>query len=189
MAVQGIDQVRGAVTAAIGNEEGAPALSFADVARKVAGGDAPPWLSTTLERWGPSLSLDRGVVYKQPTRSQMRKNLQGARDAAMLVVSALNDGATRDFLNAASGGTISYHGQIDHLLHVSIGRVRIEPAKAALERIVDQEPKSWGDRLNGWRHHFKQAKKPATTTIRQEFRRHLNEDKNWAGFVAGETPD
>ena len=34
----------------------------------------------------------------------------------MLVVSGLNDGATRDFLNAASGGTISYHGQIDHLL-------------------------------------------------------------------------
>jgi hypothetical protein len=72
---------------------------------------------------------------------------------------------------------------------VSIGRVSIEPAKAALERIVDQEPKSWGDRLNGWRHHFKQAKEPATMTIRQEFRRHLNEDKHWAGFVAGEKPD
>jgi hypothetical protein len=42
--------------------------------------------------------------------------------------------------------------------NVSIGRVSIEPAKAALERIVDQEPKSWGDRLNGWRHHLKQAK-------------------------------
>jgi hypothetical protein len=116
MAAQGTDQERRAVSAAIGNEEGAPALSFADVARKIAGDDAPPWLAKTLERWGPSLSLDRGVAYKQPTRSQMRKNLRGARDAAMLVVSALNDGATRDFLNAASGGTISYHGQIDHLL-------------------------------------------------------------------------
>ena len=75
MAAQGTDQER-AVSAAIGNEEGA-ALSFADVARKIAGDDAPPWLAKTLERWGPSLSLDRGVAYKQHTRSQMRKNLQG----------------------------------------------------------------------------------------------------------------
>jgi hypothetical protein len=116
MAVQGTDQERGALTGAIGNEEGAPALSFADVARKIAGDGAPAWLAETLGRWGPSLSLDRGVAYKQPTRSQMRKNLQGARDAAMLVVSALNDGATRDFLDAASGGTISYHGPIDRML-------------------------------------------------------------------------
>jgi hypothetical protein len=72
---------------------------------------------------------------------------------------------------------------------VATGHVSIEPTKAALERVVDQEPKSWGERLNGWRHHFKQAKEPAASDIRQEIRRHLKEGKHWAGFVAGENPD
>ena len=36
----------------------------------------------------------------------MKKNLQGVRDAASLIVSALNDGATRDFLDAATPGKI-----------------------------------------------------------------------------------
>jgi hypothetical protein len=158
--------------------------------------------------------IHRGVAYKQPTRSEMRKSLQGVRDAAALIVNALNNGATRDFLDAASGGTISYHGPIDGILrdlarrseeavswlvtedgktkagrnkagppgyippktlfaafileawsfihgaepapknqkaaaaaklywNVATGQVNIEPTKAALQRIVDHEPKSW----------------------------------------------
>jgi hypothetical protein len=73
--------------------------------------------------------------------------------------------------------------------NVATGHIRIEPTKAALERIVGQEAKSWGERLNGWRHHFKQAKEPAASDIRQEIRRHLKEGKRQAGRFLGDEPD
>ena len=260
MAIQGTDQERSAVTGAIGNEEGAPTLSFADVARKITGDDALDWLVEALTNWAPCLMINRGLAVKQPPRSEMRKSLQGVRGAAACIVNALKNGATRDFLDAASGGKIPYHGQIDHMLrdlsrrseeaisrlvtkdgktkagrnkaeppghippktsfaafileawrfihgvepgpknqkaaaaaelywNVSGGHVSIEPTKAALKRIVDQEPKSWGERLNGWRHHFKRAKEPAASHIRQEIRRHLKEGKRQAGFLAEDRPD
>lgn len=236
--------------AATQNERGAPAPSFADVARKITGDDAPAWLVEALKRWGPCLALHRGVVaFRQLSRSETKKNLQGVRDAAALIVNALNDGSTRDFLDAAPPpGKIPYHGQIDHMLrdlirraeegiswlvtkdgktkagrnkaeppgyfspktyyaafileawsfihgaepapknkdaaaaadlfwNLSMGFISMEPTKAALERIIDQEPKSWGERLNRWRYHFKQAKEPAVSNIRQEIRRHLKEGK------------
>jgi hypothetical protein len=240
------------------NEEGAPAPRFADVARKIAGDDAPAWLVKALQNWAPCLAIDRGVALKQPSRSEMKKNLQGVGDAAEFTVSALNAGATRDFLDAAPPGKIPYHGQIDHMLrnlmrraeegaswlvtedgktragrntaeppgyfppktlcaafileawrfihgaepapknrkaaaaadlfwNVSMRFVSIEPTKA-IERIVAKEPKSWGDRLNRWRHHFKLANEPAVSNIRQEIRRHLKEGKHWAGLLAGDKP-
>jgi len=245
--------------AAAQNEEGAPAPSFADVARKIAGDDAPALLVDTLKNWAPSLTIDRGVAFRQPGRSKMKKNLEGVADAVALIVSALNDGATREFLDAASPGEIPSYGHIDHMLwdlhrraqggiaslstadgktkagrnkaappssfhpktlcaayileawtfihgtepapknqraaaaadlfwNVSMEFVSIEPTKAALERIVAQEPKSWGEPLNGWRHHFKQAKEPALSNIRQEIRHQLKEGKHWAGNLAGDKP-
>lgn len=176
-----------------------------------------------------------------------------------LIVSALNDGATRDFLDAATPGKIPYHGQIDHMLrdlvlraekgiswlvteagktkagrnkaeppgyfppktfcaaliveawsfihgaepaptnqeaaaaadlfwNVSMGFISIEPTKEAIERIVAKESKSWGERLNGWRHHFEQAKEPAVSNIRREFRRHLKETQRLSGDIAGDKP-
>jgi hypothetical protein len=102
MAIQGTDQERSAVTGAIGNEEGAPAPSFADVARKITGDDAPDWLVEALTNWGPCLMINRGLAVKQPTRSEMRKSLQAVRGAAACIVNALNNGATRDFLARSS---------------------------------------------------------------------------------------
>ena len=99
------------------NEKGSPEPTFADVARKITGDDAPAsWLVEALKAWGPCLAIDRGVAFRQPSRSEMKKNLQGVQDAAAFIVSALNDGSTRDFLDAASPGKIPYHGQIDHML-------------------------------------------------------------------------
>jgi hypothetical protein len=54
--------------AATENEEGAPAPSFADVARKITGDDAPPWLVKTLENWAPCLAIDRGIAISPPDR-------------------------------------------------------------------------------------------------------------------------
>ena len=226
------------------------ASGFADVARLIAGDEAPPWLVETLKRWGPPVAVARGVDLLQPTRSEMKKRLQAVKDAAALIVNALNDGAIREFLDADAQGKIPYHGQIDHMLRDLVRRgdeglallaaadgktkagrnkafppeyfppktfcaaiiaeawsfirgvepapknrqaaaaadlfwrvlmddLRIEPTREPLERIVAKEAKSWGNRLNGWRHHFKQARKPAVAKIRQEFRRHLVEDKRW----------
>jgi hypothetical protein len=210
----------------------------------------------TLKNWAPCLATDRGIAIKQPTRSEMKKNLQSVRDAASLIVSALNDGATRDFLDAATPGKIPYHGQIYGILRnlvlraeesaaslstadgktkagrnkaeppgyfppktfcaaliveawsfihgaepapknrkaaaaansfwrMSIGNLSIEPTKKPLERIVAKESKSWGERLNGWRHHFEQAKEPAVSNIRREFRRHLKETQTLGGDIRG----
>jgi hypothetical protein len=182
------------------------------------------------------------------------KKKQGVRDAASLIVSALNDGATRDFLDAATPGKILdgmlrdlvrraeesvaslstadgktkagrnkaeppgyfppktfcaaliveawsfIHGAepaptnqeaaaaADLFWNVSMGFISIEPTKEAIERIVAKESKSWGERLNGWRHHFEQAKEPAVPNIRQQIRRHLLEGKHWAGILAGDKP-
>jgi hypothetical protein len=98
------------------------ASGFADVARLIAGDEAPPWLVETLKRWGPSVALNRGVAARQPTRSQMRKSLEDVSHAAALIVRALNDGATRDFLDAATPGPIPYHGQIDRMLRDLVRR-------------------------------------------------------------------
>ena len=245
--------------AATETKEGAPAPSFADVARKITGDDAPPWLVKTLKNWAPCLAIDRGIAVKQPTRSEMKKNMRGVRDAASLIVSALNDGATRNFLDAATPGKIPYYGQIygmlrdlvpraeesvaslstadgktkagrnkakppgyfppktfcaaliveawsfiheaepapknrkaaaaaDSFWRMSIANLSIEPTKKPLERIVAKESKSWGERLNGWRHHFEQAQEPAVSNIRQQIRRHLLEGKHWAGIFAGDKP-
>jgi hypothetical protein len=237
--------------------EAAPTPSFADVARKITGQDSPDWLVKTLRNWAPGRVIDRRVAFQQPTRSKMRKKLRGVREAVGLIVSALNDSATCDFLEAASEGTILYRGQIDPLLrdlvrraevgesllltkdgmtkagrnkaeppgyippktlyaavileawsfvhggapapkneeaaaaaedywNASIGHMSIKPVEAALQKIVDHESKSWGNPLNHWRHHFKQAKAPAASNIRQEFRGHLKEAKYRSDMLLGD---
>jgi hypothetical protein len=89
---------------------------FTDVARKITSDDKPPlWLVEHLERWAPSLAMDRGVAAMQPTKAKMRKKLQTIKDATSTLIDALNDGATRGFLDEAPD-EIPYHGQMDHML-------------------------------------------------------------------------
>jgi hypothetical protein len=52
-------------------EAGAAGPGFADVARLIAGDDAPPWLVKTLTRWRPYVAFDRCIAGLQPTRSKM----------------------------------------------------------------------------------------------------------------------
>jgi hypothetical protein len=233
-----------------------PQPLFCDVARKITGDDNPPlWLVEHLERWAPSLAMDRGVAAMQPTKAKMREKLQAIKDATSTLIDALNDSATRDFLDEAPD-EITYHGQMDHMLRdlarraeQSIGSlstadgktkpgrnkamprrashpksfcaaiiaeawmfcrgeepapknqdaaaaaemywtgcagvISIEPAKNAFETIIGEEAKSWGLRLNRWRHHFIGAKGPALDSIRGELRRHLMESKRRAEIFAG----
>jgi hypothetical protein len=74
----------------------------------------------------------------------------------------------------------------DLFWRVLINDLHMEPTKEPFDRIVDKETKSWGDRLNGWRRHFEQAREPAVSNIRREIRRHLIEDKRWPEIVAGD---
>ena len=186
----------------------------------------------------------------------MRKTLEGVRAAAALILSALNDGETRGFLDAASSGAIPDRLAIYRLMSdlvrraeegiswlvteggkTKAGRSRavppgsfppktycaaiiaeawsfvhgVEPApknqkaaaaahlfwresleglsmeetKLALEWMRAKDAKkSWGEPLNGWRRHFKQAKEPHVSEMRKEIRRHLTEGKRQAEMFA-----
>src|SRR6202035_167974 len=83
-----------------------PAPGCEKVARAITGDDPPAWLVEFLKKWGACLAVDRGVAAKLPTRAHMRKTLEGVRAAAAPILSALDDGETRGFLDAASPGTI-----------------------------------------------------------------------------------
>ena len=73
-----------------------------------------------------------------------------------------------------------------HLLwRESLEGLSMEKTKLALEwmRATDAK-KSWGEPLNGWRRHFKQAKEPHVSEMRKEIRRHLTEGKRQAEIFA-----
>jgi hypothetical protein len=44
--------------------------------------------------------------------------------------------------------------------------------------------KSWGEPLNGWWRHFKEAKEPHVSEMRKKIRRHLTERKRQAEMFA-----
>jgi hypothetical protein len=103
------ESVRPLAKSAAATAKDAPAPGYEIVARAITGDDPPAWLVKFLKMWGPCLAVDRGVAaVKLPTRAQMRKTLEGVRAAAALILSALDDGETRGFLDAASPGTISW---------------------------------------------------------------------------------
>lgn len=89
---------------------------FEEVARLVAGADAPPWLADHLKRWAPSISIDRVIETRQPGRAEMRKLLVLINDAAMLVKNALAQPAIREFLEAVPGGPMENIGMFDRSL-------------------------------------------------------------------------
>jgi hypothetical protein len=61
----------------------------------------------------------------------------------------------------------------------------MEETKLALEWMRAKDAKkSWGEPLNGWRRHFKQAKEPHVSAMRKEIRRHLTECKRQAEMFA-----
>jgi hypothetical protein len=80
--------------------------TFEDVARIIAGANAPPWLVAHLKRWGSSLFLDRHVEAIQPTKAVMKDKLGAVSNAALLLRRALTDAATREFLEIAPLGQI-----------------------------------------------------------------------------------
>ena len=55
------------------SEDATSAPTFADVARFIAGPDAPTWLVEHFARWGPSLMLDCSAEKMQPTKVAARK--------------------------------------------------------------------------------------------------------------------
>ena len=61
----------------------------------------------------------------------------------------------------------------------------MEETKLALEwmRATDAK-KSWGEPLNGWRRHFKEAKEPHVSEMRKKIRRHLTEGKRQTEMFA-----
>src|ERR1700730_16480109 len=83
---------------------------FADIAQLIAGPNVPAWLAAHFKRGAPSLKLDRFVEDKQPTKSELKEQLRGIRDAALLLRCALSEAATREFLEINSQDRIEYGG-------------------------------------------------------------------------------
>jgi hypothetical protein len=92
---------------------------FRELARMLSREDNPPdWLCRFFEDWAPCLTVDRGVHLIQPTRKEMRRRLAQVSTAADLLVGALNDTATTEFLDAAGTESAKYAGLAVALLDV-----------------------------------------------------------------------
>jgi len=114
-------------------KKNAPSVpAFADVARFVAGSDAPPWLAAHFERWAPSLKVDRFVYEMRPTKAEMKKRLAEVRDAALLLRDALNDTPIREFLEIAPLGPIEFRGVFDQMVQELAGRAERAMASTLL---------------------------------------------------------
>lgn len=79
------------------SENATSAPTFVDVARFIAGPEAPTWLVEHFARWSPSLVLDCSVEKMQPTRVAMKERLDEVRDAASRIQHALLHAPTREF--------------------------------------------------------------------------------------------
>ena len=89
---------------------------YEEIARLIAGDDAPAWLADHLRRWGPSVFLDRAVEKRQPSRSEMRQCLVKIKDAASLLQRALAEASIREFLEAPPLKPIDNIGALDRSL-------------------------------------------------------------------------
>lgn len=102
-----------------------PGLSrapFEEVARLIAGGDAPEWLLWYLVDWRNSLVIDIAVHEIQPTKAKMRPRLLDVERCAKRLVDALQNDPTREFLESAPLGPMLYYGALTHLLTDLAGR-------------------------------------------------------------------
>ena len=114
------------------SENATSAPTFADVARFIAGPDAPTWLVEHFARWSPSLMLDCSVEKEQPTKAETKKRLAKIRKAALLLRKELNDTPIREFLEIAASGPIEYHVAFEHMLQDLVGRAERAMTSPAL---------------------------------------------------------
>jgi hypothetical protein len=110
------------------------APTFEDVARFVAGPDAPVWLVAHFKRWAKSLVVDRFLEEKQPAKVAMKRQLDDVKDAALLLRRALSDTPTREFLEIVPQDRIKYGGVIDHMLQDLATRAERAMGSPALSR-------------------------------------------------------
>ena len=114
------------------SENATSAPTFADVARFIAGPDAPTWLVEHFARWSQSLMLDCSVEKMQPTRVAMKERLDVVRDAASKLQHALRHTPTREFLEIAPSGPIEYRVAFEHMLQDLVGRAERAMTSPAL---------------------------------------------------------
>jgi hypothetical protein len=123
----------------------------------------------------PSLANADGTTKPGRNRAMPRRACHSKSYCAAMIAEAWsffygNEPSPKN-QDAAAAAQIFWNG--------SAGIMNVEPAKSAFQGVVAQETKSWGsERLNGWRRHFEQAKDPALSKDRAEFRRHLKQGKH-----------
>jgi hypothetical protein len=98
------------------SEKAAPEPTFSYVASLIAGADAPSWLTEYFQDWSPSLMLGADVHKRQPTKAKMKKQLQEAVTASLVLQRALNDAAICEFLETPPFGRIDKKALLGHML-------------------------------------------------------------------------
>jgi len=73
------------------------------------------WLLEYLRKWAPTVFLAVGVHMAQPARAEMRTKLEKVAGAAVVLLEALSDTATKEFLDLEGRGEGQGHGPIQAL--------------------------------------------------------------------------
>lgn len=162
---------------------------FVEVARLIAGDEAPEWLPRLLHSWMCDLHRARFVDSQRPTRTRMRRRLElfeaAARACASLITEAgvtkPGSGRARP-VAAVSPQTycaliILETWKFIHGMEPSPRSRRAGEAAEAYWRAAGGDARSVGEEpLARWRYHFQLARKNKATTMTAEYRRHLVEN-------------
>jgi hypothetical protein len=85
-----------------------PTQNFSDIARILAGSDAPPWLPGFLEWWSQGVRYDILVDEYRPSKLKTVKRLLGVAQAVALLQRELENPSIRNLLEASkNAGTNS----------------------------------------------------------------------------------
>jgi hypothetical protein len=102
-----------------------PTHNFADIARILAGSDAPPWLPGFLEWWSQGVRHDILVDEYRPSKRKTVKRLLGVEQAVAVLQRELGNPSIRNLLEAA---------KTPRRIHVAITDLKDLSARAEIAR-------------------------------------------------------
>jgi len=122
--------------------------NFAHVAQLIAPSNTPAWLPEMLRDWAPSVTLDRFVQERHPTKAEMKRRLLEIRDAARLLQRALSNPPMREFLEIEGAIRIENVRDLDHTLRTIAERADLAAASPKISTAAGKGRKGRGKALS-----------------------------------------